>query len=71
MRIGPSPSDVSRTSLGGSALDWRLELSSHDIAVCADWRTGVLPPSLSLLSSDRNLGGVSVLGVESTPLSFC
>ena len=46
------------------ALHW-IGVLSHDIAVCADWRTGVLsPPFLSLLSSDRDLGGVSVLGVE-------
>ena len=68
MTIGPSPSDVAGDSLGGSELDWRLGPSSHDVAVCADWRVGVLSPSLpSLLSADRDLGGASVLGAEVPP----
>ena len=54
-----SPSDVAGDSLGGSALDGRRGPSSHVVAVCADWRVGVLSPSLlSLLSADRDLGGV-------------
>ena len=67
MTIGPSPSDVAGASLGGSAPDWCLGASSHDVAVCVDWRAGVSPSLSSDLSSDRDLGGVSILGVEVPP----
>ena len=68
MTIEPSPSGVAGGSLGGSVLDGRLGASSHVVAVGADGRVGVLPPSLpSPLSADRDLGGASALGVEVPP----